>query len=109
MSDFSIPHGVHVTPPGAPKPSARVVADYAEYDRNYLLYRIEELEDSESALSEELAAMHSRAQRADRLLQAAADVYRHGADPIAEEVAAAVAAALPKRRRRKGGAPACNA
>ena len=102
MTGFSIPHGVTVSPPRC-NPSARVVEEYADHDRAQLLYRIEELEDDEAALSSELANMWARAQRAERLLQAAAAVYTTGADPIADEVAAAVAAATPKRRKRDAG------
>lgn len=97
--NFSIPHGVLVTPPPC-DPSARVVEEYADHDRAQLLYRIEELEDDEAALSSELADMWTRAQRAERLLQAAAAVYTTGADPIADEIAQAVEAATPKRRKR---------
>lgn len=103
MSNFSAPHGIIMTDPADYTPSARVVAEYADYNRDFLLFRIDSLETDLYELSEELAGMYNRAQRAERLLHAAADVYRHGADPIAEEIAEAVAAAAPKRRKRNAG------
>lgn len=69
-----------------PTPPPATVAEYADYGRDYLLYRIAELEGDLEAISRELEAERSRNLRAADLAERCAAMARYGRETVLPEV-----------------------
>lgn len=105
MSKFSVPHGVFVKEPREFAPSPSVIAEYEDYDRAYLLARIEELERIESQLCDELAAERRYQENVLGAAEAIIGIVCRGETHFLitqKEIDARIAEATkPKRRSRK--------
>lgn len=78
-------------------PPAGTVAEYADHDRDYLLYRIAELEGDLEAISDELSEERAKNRKAADLAERCAAMALYGRETMLPEVAEPKGARRGKR------------
>jgi predicted RNA-binding Zn ribbon-like protein len=103
---YTVPHGDILSAEDEYKPSAATVAEYEGYSRDYLLFRIEELEGDLEGVSKDAARAYAACGRIREAMRTFLDMTESDKrcrviteEDLAEEIAEAIAEAKPKKKR----------